>query len=186
MVPILDLWMPIVLAAVLVFLVSSILHMVLTYHRADYKRLPDEAGTAEVLRRSGIAPGFYSFPYCTSNKEMGTPEMQEKLRQGPVGLLILRPSGLPNMGKYLATWFAFCLLVSVFVAYLAGRTLGPGTDYLQVFRVAGTTAFMAYGVGQIVNSIWHGYPWGNTVRALLDGLVYALMTAGAFGWLWPR
>ena len=186
MVPILDLWMPIVLAAVLVFAVSSILHMVLTYHRRDYKQLPNEAETAEGLRRSGISPGLYYFPYAASHKEMGSPAMQEKLRQGPVGLLIVRPSGLPNMGKYLGTWFAFCLLVSVFVAYLAGRTLPPGTDYLQVFRVAGTVAFMAYGVGQVVNSIWMGVPWSNTIRALVDGLIYSLFTAGAFGWLWPR
>jgi hypothetical protein len=117
---------------------------------------------------------------------MATPEMQEKLRQGPQGLLIVRPSGVPNMGKYLATWFGYCLLVSVFVAYIAGRALEPGIDYLEVFRIAGAVAFMAYGVGQIVDSIWHGFPWSNTARALVDGLVYALMTAGAFGWLWPR
>lgn len=186
MIPIMDLWLPIVVAAVLVFLVSSVLHMVLTYHRRDYKQLPREAETLVGLRRAGLSPGLYFFPYVPSAKEMRTPEMQEKYRQGPVGMLIMRPSVPPAMGKHLALWFGFCLLVGVFVAYLAGRTVATGATYLAVFRVAGTAAFLAYGVGQIVDSIWKGQPWGNTLRAVGDGLIYSLVTAGAFGWLWPR
>ena len=185
MIPILDLWLPVVVAAVLVFVVSSILHMALTYHRRDYKQLPNEAETLETLRRGGIPPGFYFFPYAAGGKEMKTPEVQERFRQGPVGFLVARPAGPPAMGKHLALWFGYCLLVGIFVAYLAGRTLAPGTEYLEVFRVAGTAAFLAYGIGQIVNSIWMGIPWGNTLRAVIDGLVYALLTAGVFGWLWP-
>ena len=186
MIPILDLWLPIVVAAVLVFVVSSILHMALTYHRRDYKQLPNEAETLEGLRRGGIPPGFYFFPYAAGAKEMGTPEMQEKYRQGPVGILIARPAGAPTMGKHLALWFGYCLLVGIFVAYLAGRTLPAGLEYLEVFRFAGTVAFLAYGLGSIVNSIWMSVPWGNTLRALIDGLIYALLTAGVFGWLWPN
>ncbi|MGH9366555.1 MAG: hypothetical protein ACRD3M_02635 [Thermoanaerobaculia bacterium] len=58
MIPIMDLWLPIVVAAVLVFLVSSVLHMVLTYHRRDYKQLPREAETLVGLRRAGLSPGL--------------------------------------------------------------------------------------------------------------------------------
>ncbi|HYU33262.1 MAG TPA: hypothetical protein VEW48_13965 [Thermoanaerobaculia bacterium] len=186
MISILNLWLPIAAAAVLVFVASSVLHMLLTYHRRDYKQLPAEAETLEGVRRANLSPGLYFFPYCPSMKEMGTPEMQERYRKGPVGMLIAMPSGPPTMGKHLALWFGYCLLVSVFVAYLAGRTLAPGTDYLEVFRVAGTAAFLAYGIGQLVDSIWKGLPWSNTLRALVDGLIYSLVTAGAFGWLWPR
>jgi hypothetical protein len=185
MVPLPDLWLPIVVAAVLVFVVSAILHMVLTYHRRDYKQLPHEAETLEALRRESLAPGLYHFPYAASSKEMKSPAMQEKFRQGPVGFLAVIPSGPPAMGKYLGLWFAYCLLVSFFVAYLAGRTLAPGTEYLEVFRVAGTAAFMAYGLGPLVDSIWKAMPWSNTLRGVADGLVYSLVTAGAFGWLWP-
>lgn len=186
MISILDLWMPIALSSVIVFFASSILHMVLKYHRADYKALPNEAETLAALRQAKLGPGMYVFPHAASSKDMGTPEMQEKYRQGPVGLMTLRPNGVVAMGKYLATWFAYLVFVGVFVAYLTGRTLGSGTHYLQVFRVAGTTAFMAYGVGQIIESIWEGRPWSNTARAVFDGLVYSLLTAGCFGWLWPR
>jgi hypothetical protein len=183
---ILDLWMPIALSSVVVFFASFILHMVLKYHRADYKTLPNEAQTLAALRQASLGPGMYVFPYAGGSQEMGTPEMQEKYRQGPVGLMIVRPSGVVKMGKYLGTWFAYLVVVGIFVAYLTGRTLGSGTQYLQVFRVAGSTAFMAYGVGQIVGSIWEGRPWSNTSRAVFDGLLYSLLTGGCFGWLWPR
>jgi hypothetical protein len=181
------LWLPIVVSAVFVFLVSAVLHMVLTYHRADYRALPRESETLADLRRHAIPPGYYVFPHCESPKEMGQPEVQEKFRQGPVGILTVRPSGPPAMGKELGLWFGYCLLTAIFVAYLAGHALADGGEsYLEVFRVVGTAAFLGYGLGNVANSIWKGEPWGNSLRATFDGLIYALLTAGVFGWLWPR
>lgn len=180
------LWMPIVLSGVAVFVVSSILHMALKYHRADYKNIPNEAEVLAGLAKAGLPPGSYHFPYCESMKEMGTPEGLEKLRRGPVGMLTLLPNAPMSMGKYLGGWFVYCLVVSFFLAYLSGRTLAFGIDYLIVFRFVGTAAFLAYGLGGVVNSIWMGVPWSNTLRATFDGLIYALITAGCFGWLWPR
>lgn len=185
MISIPDLWMPIVLSAVAVFLVSSILHMALKYHRADYKRLPNEDEVLAGLRKAALPPGLYNFPYCDSMKQATSPEMVETYRRGPVGLLTLMPNAPANMGKYLGLWFLYSVLVSVFVAYLAGRTLASGAEYLAVFRFAGAAAFMAYGVGPIVDSIWKAIPWSNTVRGIVDGLIYSLVTAGVFGWLWP-
>jgi len=180
------LWLPIVLSAVLVFVASSIIHMVLRYHKSEYRGLPDEAAGLEALRKQGLTPGMYVLPYASSPKDCNTPEMLAKFRQGPVGYLTVIPSGPPSMGKNLTLWFLYTLLVGVFVAYLTGRTLATGMDYLAVFRVAGTTAFMSYGLANIVDSIWKGQRWSTTVKFAFDGLVYALLTAGTFGWLWPR
>lgn len=185
MVPISSLWLPILASAVFVFLVSSVLHMVLKYHNTDYRQLPKEGELLAAMRGAGVSPGLYHFPYCASPKEMGTDEMVEKFKQGPVGLLTVMPSGPMAMGKYLVQWFVYSVLVSVFVAYLAGRTLGPGAEYLMVFRVAGTAGFMTYGLSCLVDSIWKGAPWGATFKGVFDGLLYGLVTAGAFGWLWP-
>ena len=186
MVGIHTLWLPILLSAVIVFVASSIMHMVLPYHRSDYKKLPEEDKVTAVLRPMGLSRGVYMFPYC-SHKDMKSPEMLEKFKQGPVGTLTVFPAGGPaNMPKYLAQWFAFRLVVGVFTAYLTGRTLHVGTAYLLVFRVAGTVAFMAYGVGQLVNGIWMGQPWSTVIKHFIDGLVYSLLLAGTFGWLWPR
>jgi hypothetical protein len=180
MVPITALWLPILLSAVIVFVASSILHMVLPFHRSDYRKLPD------ALRAVGVTPGrVYSFPHCT-HKDMKSPEVVEKFKRGPVGLLTVMPSGAPAMGKYLGLWFLNCVVVGIFVAYLTARTRVRATDYLQIFRVAGAVAFMGYGVGQIQDSIWKGQTWGVTAKHVFDGLIYALLTAGTFGWLWPR
>jgi hypothetical protein len=187
MVPITALWLPIVLAAVLVFVVSSIVHMALGYHKSDYRALPREAEVLDALRGAGVTPGAtYHFPYVGSMKEMGSPEAAERFRKGPVGLLTVLPSGSPAMAKGLVLWFVYTLLVSFFVAYLSGRTLGAGTHYLAVFRVAGAVAFMAYGLSQFADSVWKGQAWSVTVKHIADGLLYALVTGGTFGWLWPH
>jgi hypothetical protein len=184
-VPIHTLWLPILLSAVIVFVASSIMHMVLPYHRSDYKKLPDEDKILAALRPAQLGPGLYIFPHCT-HKDMKSPEIAEKQKQGPVGTMTILKSGPPNMAKYLVTWFIYCLVVGVFTAYLTGRTVQQGAEYLRVFRIAGTVSFMAYGVGQLNDSIWKGQPWSNTIKHVFDGLIFGLLTAGTFGWLWPR
>jgi hypothetical protein len=179
------LWIPMVLSAVIVFVASSILHMVLPYHRSDYKPLPDEEKTLSVLRSSGLTRGVYTFPFCT-HKSMKSPEVVEKFKEGPVGMMTIYPSGPPAMGKFMGQWFVYCLIISFFVAYLAGRTIGRGAMYLEVFRVAGAAAFLAYGLANLANGIWRGQPWSAVIKEVIDGLIYALLTAGTFGWLWPR
>lgn len=185
MVPLTALWLPILLSAVIIFVASSVMHMLLTYHQGDYRQLPDEDKVLAALRAAGLKRGLYHFPFGT-HKEMKSPAMVEKYKQGPVGFLTLFPSGRPAMPKFLGMWFAYCILIGFFVAYLTGRTVAPGTQYLAVFRVAGTAAFFAYGLGHISDGIWKGQTWGMTLKEVIDGLIYSLLTAGTFGWLWPR
>jgi hypothetical protein len=179
------LWLPIVLSAVIVFVGSSIMHMLLPYHRGDYGKLPDEDNVRSTLRKAGLKRGLYVFPFCT-HKEMNSPEVIEKYNQGPVGMMIVFPNGRPVMPKFLGLWFGYCLLVAFFVAYLTAHTVAPGTDYLVVFRVVGTAGFLAFGLGPLANVIWKGYPWGFVLKEVIDGLIYGLLMAGTFGWLWPR
>ncbi len=179
------LWLPIVLSAVIVFVASSILHMVLPYHHNDYKKIPDEDTVLPALRTAGLTRGLYVFPHCT-HKDMKSPEIIEKQNKGPVGMMIVFPSGPPFMPKFLGLWFGYCLIISFFVAYLAAHTVASGSDYLEVFRVVGTAAFLSYGLGVVSNGIWKGYPWGFVIKEAFDGLIFALLTAGTFGWLWPR
>jgi hypothetical protein len=179
------LWLPIVLSAVIVFIASSLIHMLLTYHRSDYHQLPNEDKLMALLRPDNLKPGLYVFPYCKP-KDMKSPAAIEKYKQGPVGHINIIPNGPPVMPKFLGQWFGFCLLIAFFVAYLAAHTLPVGTHYLTVFRVVGTAAFLAYGLANISNGIWRGQVWTATFKDVFDGLVYALLTAGTFGWLWPR
>ncbi len=179
------LWLPIVLSAVIVFVASSIMHMLLPYHRSDYQKLPDEDKVLAALRGVGLKRGLYIFPFCT-HKDMKSPAAVEKYNQGPVGMMAILPSGPPVMPKFLGLWFGYCLLISFFVAYLSAQTVAQGAYYLVVFRVVGTAAFLAYGLANLSNSIWKGQTWRMTIKEVIDGLVYALLTAGTFGWLWPR
>ena len=185
MVPLSALWLPILLSAVIVFIASSIMHTLLPYHRNDYQKLPDEDKVLSILRAAGLKRGLYVFPYCT-HKEMKSPEVIEKYKVGPVGMMTVFPSGPPVMPIFLGLWFGYCLLISFFVAYLAGHTVAPATPYPAVFRVVGTGAFLTYGLGTLSNGIWKGQPWGFVIKEAVDGLIYALLTAGTFGWLWPH
>lgn len=185
MVSLAHLWLPILLSAVIVFVASSILHMVLPYHKSDYKKLPDEDKVRAALRGAGLTPGLYHFPHCT-HKEMNSPEVVEKFKEGPVGFVTVFPSGPPNMGKFLGQWFVYCVIVGFFAALAVVHSIQFGAPYRHVFHVVGSTAFLAYGVGPLVNGIWKGQPWGMTLKEVFDGLIYAALTAGTFGWLWPR
>lgn len=180
-----SLWLPILLSAVLVFIASSIVHMVLKYHHKDYTKLPNEDAVRAAIRAGNPPPAQYIIPYCSDPKDMQKPEMKQKYLEGPVGVLnIIRP-GVPNMGKNLTQWFVFLLLVSFFIGYIAAHTVAPGTRYWEVFRVVGAIGFLAYGAGQLPAAIWMGKPWKVAWKELFDGLLYGLVTAGAFGWLWP-
>ncbi len=184
MVPVLDLWLPIVVGAVLVFVASFVLHMLLPYHRSDYGKLPSEDAVMEALRRFAIPPGNYFMPHPGSPKNMKTPEYLAKREQGP--LAVLNVMANTGMGASLTQWFLYCLVVGVFAAYIAGRALGPGVEYMDVFRFAGCTAFIGYTLALWQNSIWYKLKWSITLKQTFDGLVYGLLTAGAFGWLWPN
>ncbi|MBI2214491.1 MAG: hypothetical protein HYU52_12665 [Acidobacteria bacterium] len=186
MVTLASLWLPILLSGVAVFIVSSIIHMALPIHKSDYAKMPDEDKVLDAMRAAGVGQGAYMFPHCGSHKELDSPETKAKMAQGPIGIMFVMPKGGPGMGKCLALWFVYSLFISFMSAYLASAFLESGTHYLAVFRHVGTTAFMAYGIGQISDSIWKAQPWSSTIKNVLDGLLYGLVTAGVFGWLWPR
>ena len=181
-----QLWIPILLSAVCVFAASSLIHMVLKWHASDYRALSNEDEVRAAIRKGTPAPGQYVLPHCADMKDMAKPDMQQKFKDGPVGFLMINPSGVPVMGAALAKWFAFTVLVAFTAAYLASRTLAPGTHYLQVFRVVGAVSFLAYGFGSIPMAIWMGKPWGSAIKDLADALIYGMLSAGIFGWLWPR
>lgn len=185
MVSIPSLWVPIVVSAVFVFVASAIMHMVLRYHSRDMRPLPREAEVMEALRRFDIPPGDYAMPRAGSMAAMKDPEFIAKMKAGPVAHMTVLQSGPPKMGKSLLLWFLYSIVVSIFAAYVAGRALHQGDPYLAVFRFAGCTAFAGYSLALLQNSIWYGRNWGTTLLSMFDGLIYALLTAGTFGWLWP-
>ena len=179
------LWLPILVSAVFAFVASMILHMT-AWHHSDYPRLPNEDKVMDALRPLAIPPGDYFIPRPASRADMRSPAFDEKMKKGPVVVFTVMPNGPMSMGRMLGMWFVYCLVVSFLAAYITGRALAPGTSYLHVFRFAGATSFIAYSVGLWQMSIWYRRSWTTTIKATIDGLIYGLLTAGAFGWLWPR
>ena len=180
------LWLPILLSSVIVFVASSIIHMASPWHKGDYSRVPDEEKVMNALRPFAVPPGDYMIPRPSSMQEMRSPEFLEKMNKGPVMVLTVMPNGPAQMGRNLSLWFIYCALVGLFAAYIAGRALPPGSEYLHVFRFVGAGAFLGYSVALWQMSIWYRRAWSTTIKSTIDGLIYALLTAGTFGWLWPR
>ena len=186
MVPVLSLLIPIALSAVFVFIASSIIHMATPWHKHDLMKLPNEDGVMNALRPFNLPPGNYGIPKPDSMKDMQSPEFQAKLKAGPVAFMTVRAGWNLNMGGTLFQWFLYSLLVSLIAGYIAGVAFGPGTEYLRIMQVAGCVAFVGYAMAQMHESIWWGRGWSWTIRNMLDGLLYGLLTGGTFGWLWPR
>jgi hypothetical protein len=180
------LWLPILIASVIVFAASSVIHMAPLWHRNDFPPLPREAEVQAALRPFAIPPGDYFMPRPGNRDAMRSPEFQEKVTKGPVIVMTVMPNGMMRMGKNLAQWFVFLLVVSYFTAYITSHSLGMGTPYLKVFQIAGATAFIGYSLALCELSIWYSRSWRLTLKGALDGLIYASLTAGTFGWLWPH
>ena len=168
----------------LVFVASSIIHMVLPWHNSDYSEVPDEGRVADALRGFALPPGDYSLPRSSSMKEMGSPEFIDKMNKGPVVMFTVLPNGPMAIGQSLWMWFVFSLVVGLFAAYIASHALPFGADYVSVFRFVDATAFIGYALALWEMSIWFYRSWTTAIKSTVDGLVYALLTAGTFGWLW--
>lgn len=178
-----SLWLPILLSGIAVFFVSSLIWAVIQYHNGDWQKLPDEDAARNALR--GTPVGEYALPHAADNAAKADEAWQSKYKEGPVVMLTVMPHGELGMGKQLVQWFAWCILISLLVGYVAGITLPAGAEYMKVFQVTATTALLAYGGGAGMNMIWFGATKGRAAKDVLDAIVYGLVTAGFFGWLWP-
>ena len=187
MVPMMSLWLPILASAVVVFVASAIIHMALPIHRNDFQKLPDEDGVLASLRKFAVTPGDYMFPRPDSPKAMKDPAFLAKWSQGPVGMMtVMKTGAAPSMGKPLAFWFLFCVVVSVFAACITGSALPANAPFASAFHFAALTAFVGYALGLWPNTIWYGRSLTTTLKSNIDGLIYALLTGAVFGWLWPK
>jgi hypothetical protein len=184
MIPLTTLWLPILLSAVIVFIASNILWMALPFwHRSDYDKLPNEKAALDAVRDA--KSGQYMIPRANFSKLPA--EEREAIMKGPMAFMILRnPASDFSFPAALVSYFIYALVISILVAYIPAVTLRPGTQYLEVFRIVGTAGILAYTFGSVPDAIWYGKPWPVVIKNMVDGVIYGLLTAGVFGWLWPR
>ncbi len=181
------LWLPILVSAVAVFVVSSIIHMTPLWHKTDYPLYPHQDRVLDALRPIGIPPGDYMMPRPATPAEMRSTTFLEKVKRGPVVMMTVFPPWSGSMASNLSQWFVYALVVSIFAGYIAGAALPPGTaTFGAICRFAGTTAFLGYGLALWQMSIWYRRAWSMTLKSTLDGVIYAAVTCAVFGWLWPN
>jgi hypothetical protein len=181
-----SLWLPILASAVAVFVASSLVHMVLPWHKNDFRRLPNEDAVLDALRPLAIPPGEYLAPRPAGREQLRSPEFLEKMRRGPVFLLNMMPNGEIMTGRSLAQWFVFLLFVSYFAGHIAFRALTPPVPHRMIIHTVGLIAWMGYAFALWQASIWYRRPWMTTIKGTIDGFIYALITAAIFWWLWPK
>jgi hypothetical protein len=181
-----ELWLAILVAGLLCWVASALIHMLIKYHNADYKELANEEAVSSVLADKSPTPALYTLPYCTDMKVMGEESMHKKFSDGPVAMITIMPNGMPPMGKLLSQQILFFIFGSFLIGYLASISIAGNADFMMVFRQVFIASFLTYGWAQIPYSIWMGQPWSNCVRYLLDALIYAAVTAGTFSILWPN
>lgn len=186
MVSVASLWLPIVLGAVLVFITSSLVHMVFKWHHSHYFRFSNEDEVRAAIRKGTPGPGHYVVPHCLDMKQAQSPEMLQKFAEGPIGHFFIEANGTPKIGKHLAKWFALSLVIAFLAAYVAAHALPVGTPGGNVLRVIWTIVFLAYGAGPVMDGIWHGRPAREIVLDVLDALIYGFSTALPFALLWPK
>ncbi len=180
------LWLPILLSAVIVFVVSSVVHMVLPWHKSDYPAVPDQDALLEAVRPFNLQDGDYMVPRAGSMAEMRSEAFKAKFTRGPLLIVTVIAKPSLGMGKQLVQWFIYLVVVAIFAAYVACHALASGAPYLQVFRFVGAVAFAGFALGLWQLSIWYRRGFGLTFKSTIDALLYACLMAGTFGWLWPR
>ena len=182
----LALWLPTILSAVAVFIASSVIHMISGFHKNDYPGPPNQDALSDAIRPFNLTPGDYMIPHPVDMKDMGSPEFKAKAERGPKIVFTVMPNGMTAMGPLLLQWFIYVLVISALAGYVACLALPAGAEYMSVFKVVALAAFLGYAGALWQAHIWFGKGFGLTLRATIDGLIYALITAGLFGWLWPH
>jgi hypothetical protein len=185
MVDVTQLWLPILVSPILIFVVSSVIHMVTPWHKGDYRTVPNEDGVMQALRPFGLTPGDFMLPRPSSMADMQSPAFLEKVKQGPKVVMTVLPGGPMSMTTNLVGWFVYLLVIAAIVGGLDALVFRRGADGHDVFHVTLIAAFLGYAAALWQMTIWYNRSVGTTVRSTIDGLIYAAITAGVYAYFWP-
>jgi hypothetical protein len=179
-----DLWLPILIAAVCVFFASSIIWMLLPYHKKDIQFLPNEQELTGKVSEMNITPGLYMFPNCQTSDEMRSDEFKQRFENGPWGIITVM-GAKPNFATNLLKTFIAYLVITIFVAYITAASIPAGAEYLAVFQIAGAAGVLGHCMGGLAGDFFLGKPTRFVFTGLIDGVIFALITAGVIASMWP-
>ena len=176
-----ELWLPILLVGLATHIASTIAWTVLPHHKPEWNKLPAEDPLLDFLDQHQVKANQYLFPYAHDNKEMATPEYKEKMETRCRGMLVLWPTP-PNMGKAIGLTLAFFFVAAFVIGYLASRAIELGARFMDVFQIVFVAGLLCHCAGPFPGVFWFRKYFAMEV---LDGAVYALITALIFAALWP-
>ena len=176
------LWLPILVATVVLWVLSFVAWVVLPHHFGDFKKLDSENEMMELVKQANIPAGNYMFPYSGTKPEQDSKEYQDRYTEGPRGTLNVY--NMPNMGINMAQTILYFLITSLTIACITNVACPAGdaeTDFMKVFRIAGTIGVLTYASSGVLHKIWFkAKQWTD----MLDGAVYGVALGLIFAALW--
>lgn len=179
----LALWMPILVGTVVLFFCSFLAWAVLPHHKTDHKSLPDEDAFMQFVREQNLKAGNYFFPRPANSAEEKSKEYIDKYSKGPRGVIDIYD--MPNMPMNMVKTILFYFLTVLTIGYISFVACPPSaetTDFMKVFRIAGTIAVLTYASTGICNKIWFKRA---IFTEFLDGVVFGVLTGLIYAALWP-
>ena len=89
-----------------------------------------------------IPPGEYMAPRPASNEDMRSESFKEKMNRGPIFQINLMKPGPISLGRPLALWFIYLLVVAFVVAHVTAIAVGSATDTKVIFHTVALTSLM--------------------------------------------
>jgi hypothetical protein len=185
MTPITSLLLPILVAAVAVYVLSLIVQTAMPWHTRDFANVPDDDAVLGALRQLDVPPGDYLVPSPRLPDGRRNPEFVEKWAKGPSVLMtVIGPSA--NMGRYMAQWFGFTLLVAAIAGWITGTIVPPGGHDHAIVHYSAIITFLSYSLGAWPLSIWYHRKWSTALKYSFDAVLYGVATGLVFVWMWPK
>jgi hypothetical protein len=172
---------------VIVYIALSIVHMATGLGEVGVKSLPAEDTLAPALRSAIHQSGFYFFPApdmtpgrTKEQKDASQKLWEQKWLEGPNGILIYSPGGVPfNFGKLLGNQFVICLIAAFLIAALLAMAGGGLQSYGSKVLFVAIVGLFAGVFVDLPYWNWYGFPADYTItRIASDTVCWAIAGLG--------
>ena len=181
--PFAALWLPTLLSAVAVFILSALVHMVVRWHSNDQVKLPNEDAVANALE--SVPAGDYRLPWADGMEHMKDPAYIAKANKAMAIVTVMRGDMMGSFRNALIQWFIYSLVVSTLAGHIAYGSHHENPEPWHIFHTVALAAWLGYGMAIAQQPIWGGKPWKPAIKSMVDSLFYAAVTGAIFVWRWP-
>ena len=174
---------PSLLAAVVIFVWSSISWMVIGWHMIDIFNLPDES-VVQQMDATITEPGIYIYPgYPTDESEAGMEAWTNKHLAGPLMFMVYEPNGSDPMpaGMFIKG-FLLNFITAFFASVLLFMTLAQNPSFWRRVTFVVMLAVFAGFMFPFSEWNWWSYPLGYTLVNVADGILTWFFAGMVLAW----